>query len=100
MKNAQKRSPFRWVFLGLAGAILLVFSGSLVFGEEGLIRYFELRRELTETNDHILLVRQQNSELKARLDSLKEQSPMTLEEEARRHCLVGQNEELYEVEVR
>ena len=79
--------------------IFIVLGGPLVFGEEGLIRYFELRGELAEIHERIALVRRQNSELKARLESLKGQSPMAMEEDARRHCLIGPNEELYEIKV-
>lgn len=100
MKRARKRPWVRWAIGGLVGAIFLIFARPLVFGEEGLIRYFELRRELAEIQERITLVREQNAELRRRLEMLRRPSRVVLEEEARRHHLVGPHEELYEVEVK
>lgn len=86
-----------WCFVGL---ILLAFCGSFFLGRDGLIRYFELRRELKRTEQEIVLSREQNSELRRHLESLQKGDSLALEEEARRHRLVGPNEEIYEVEVK
>ena len=99
MDRTGKASSLRWVLGGLAAIVFLVFAGPLVFGDEGLVRYFELRRELAETQARIALVRQQNAELKRQLEALEQRSHLALEEEARRHHLIGPREELYEVEV-
>lgn len=100
MKPVRKRPTLRWIIGGVAGIAFLVFAGPLVFGSEGLVRYFELRRELAETQARITLVRQQNAELRRQLDALQKRSPLALEEEARRHRLIGPCEEIYEVEVK
>jgi len=90
----------RWIAVGLVGAVLLVFLGSFSFGREGLFRYLELRRELRRTQQEILLSRAQNAELKNHLERLRKGDSLALEEEARRHHLVGPNEEIYEVDVK
>jgi cell division protein FtsB len=100
MKRARKTSTVKWAIGGLAVIAFLVFAGPLVFGSEGLVRYFELRKELAKTEARIALVRQQNAELKRQLEALQKQSPLALEEEARRHHLIGPCEELYEVKVK
>ena len=82
------------------GAVLLLFAGPIVFGEGGLLRYFELRRDLKRTQEQVAMMRAQNSELKRQLEVLQTGSHKALEEEARRHRLIGPNEELYEIEVR
>ncbi len=101
-KSAMRleRKTRRWILAGLAGGILLVFASLLAFGEEGLIRYFEKRRELAQVREELELVRQQNAALREHLERLQARDSLALEEEARRHHLVGPNEELYEVEVK
>lgn len=96
----RTRKTSLWVFGGLAGAVLLLFAGPVVLGEGGLIRYFELRRDLKRTQEQIAVMRAQNTELKRQLELLRAKSPEALEEEARRHRLIGPNEELYEIEIR
>ncbi|MFH1012062.1 MAG: septum formation initiator family protein [bacterium] len=98
MRAGSQKS--RWIFGGLAGVVLLVFCGSFSFGREGLFRYVELRRELRRTQQEILLSREQNAQLKETLEKLRNGDPLAMEEEARRHHLVGPNEELYEIEVK
>ncbi len=90
----------RWIFWGLIGLALLIFSGGLVFGREGLVRYVELHRKLRWTQREIVLAREQNADLKHRLEALQRHDSLAMEEEARRHHLVGPNEEIYEIEVK
>ena len=78
----------------------MLFAGPMILGEGGLLRYFELRRDLKRTQKQIAVMRAQNQELKRQLEALRKESPKALEEEARRHRLVGPNEELFEIEVR
>lgn len=98
MGSLQKTS--RFVLGGLAIAVFLLFAGPLVLGEEGLLRFFELRRELKRTEAQIALLHRQNTDLERRLEELQQRYPLALEEEARRHRLIGPREEIYEVEVR
>jgi cell division protein FtsB len=90
----------RWILWGLIGVVLLIFSGSLVFGREGLVRYLELHRKLRRTQREIVLAREQNAALKHRLEALQKRDSLAMEEEARRNHLVGPSEEIYEVEVK
>jgi cell division protein FtsB len=90
----------RWILWGLIGVVLLIFSGSLVLGREGLVRYVELLRKLKRTQREIVLAREQNAALKRRLEALQKRDSLAMEEEARRNHLVGQNEEIYEVEIK
>ena len=96
----RARKTSLWVFGGLVGEVLLLFAGPVVLGEGGILRYFELRRDLKRTQEQIAVMRAQNTELKRQLEVLRTGSPKALEEEARRHRLMGPNEELYEIEVR
>jgi cell division protein FtsB len=94
-----ERKVRRWIWAGLGG-ILLLYLGLLAFGEEGLIRYFEKRRELAQVRAELELVRQQNAALRARLEKLQAGDSLALEEEARRQHMIGPNEEIYDIEVK
>jgi cell division protein FtsB len=90
----QNRKRRRLVFLtcGILLSIYLTFS--LVFGDNGLIRYFKLKSARDSLTAETILVKDHNQDIKEQIDDLKNK-PEVVEEIARGYGLTKKGELIF-----
>lgn len=95
--NAErKRNNF--VFFALTGIALLYFGVTLLAGDNGLLKYFELQKAKQKLDSEIVALDKQNREMKKHVDSLKN-DPFYIEKSAREEFgLAKKNELIFQFE--
>ncbi len=92
-----KKRRKRTVLFTIGVLIVIYFFLTLVFGENGLLRYIKLRSIRTESQADIKRLKKQNKETKRQIDALKK-DPDLLEELARKQGLAGDEELIFKFE--
>lgn len=92
-----KKRRKRTVFFTIGVLIVVYFFITLIFGENGLIRYHKLRSIKAENRAEITRLKKQNEETKKQIEAL-EKDPNLLEELARKQGLTKEEELIFKFE--
>jgi cell division protein FtsB len=87
----QKRKRRRLVFLTFGLLLFVYLSGNLVVGENGLLRYLELRSTKDKLLKQTISIEKQNEEIKDTIKNI-ENTPEHVEELARKYGLTKEGE--------
>jgi len=98
----QQVDAERWkknaVFFGLTGLVLIYLCITLLVGDNGLFKYWELRKTKTKLDSEITGLEKQNTELKKQVNALKN-DPYYIEKSAREeYGLARKNELIFQFE--
>lgn len=92
-KNKKKRTFLYFILvLFLIGLLYLTFNG------RGLINYLKLESEVSDLNEKIMRLQNENNSLKSEIDSLKKEIPAKIEQIAReKYDMIKKGEQTIEV---
>jgi cell division protein FtsB len=93
----SKKKRRRTFFLTLGILLVIYFSITLFFGENGLLRYWQLKNVNTDVQREIDALNRRNEEIRKQIDAAKEDSSR-LEEMARKHGLTKEGELIFRFE--
>ncbi len=93
----QSRKRKQLVFATFAVLLSVYMMASLIIGENGLLRYMELRAARDKLLIETAAIKKQNSEMKSRIETLKK-DPGIIEEFAREYGLSKEGEIIFKFE--
>jgi cell division protein FtsB len=93
----SKKKRRRTIFLTLGILLIIYFSITLVFGENGLLKYWQLKGVNTDVQREIDALKRRNIEIRKQIDAAKEDSSR-MEELARKHGLTKEGELIFRFE--
>ena len=93
----QRRKMMGLVLLTLGILFFVYISLSLVFGDSGLLKYWELKATVNSMLAENKKIEEQNKEIDGQIESLKK-DPDLIEELAREHGLTKEGELIYKYE--
>lgn len=93
----QSRKLRSLVFFTIGILLFVYISLSLVFGDSGLLRYWELKDTVNSMIAENRKIEDQNKEIDSQIESLKK-DPDIIEELAREHGLTREGELIYKYE--
>jgi cell division protein FtsB len=95
VENKKRRR--RTILFTLGILIVIYFSISLVFGENGLLRYFKMKSVKSDVHTEINGIERRNEEVKRQIETAKNDSNK-LEGLARKHGLTKEGELIFKFE--
>jgi cell division protein FtsB len=84
----------RTIFFTLGILIIIYFSTTLIFGENGLLRYLQLKSIRSDLQTENQGIERRNEEMKRQIEATKN-DPHVIEEMARKHGLMKEGEHVY-----
>ena len=93
----QKKKVRGLIFLSLGILFFIYLSLSLIFGENGLLRYMHLQKETMELRAEIKAIQAQDDDMERHIDSL-ENDPELIEKLARDQGFVKDGELIFKFE--
>jgi cell division protein FtsB len=97
-RQVEAKKKRRRLILSTLGILIVTYlTLTLVFGENGLLRYLELRSVKSEFEAEIRTIERQNEELKRQIEAIKEgKDPNLIEELAREQGLTKEGEIIFQ----
>jgi cell division protein FtsB len=90
----SKKKRMRTIYFTLGILVLIYFIVTLIFSENGLLKYLQLRSVKVDIDTEISGIKRRNEEMKRQIDAAKN-DPHVIEEIAREHGLMKPGEHVY-----
>jgi cell division protein FtsB len=90
----SKKKRMRTIYFTLGVLIIIYFTITLIFGENGLLKYLQLKSVKADIDTEISGIKRRNEEMKRQIEAAKN-DPHVIEELARKHGLMKPGEHVY-----